>query len=127
ARESPRRPWVGVGSNPNEATKRSEDMAQLQGKRIAFLMADEGVEQVELERPWQAARAAGAEVELIAPDAGEVQAFNHLDKADTFPVDRRVAEASAGDYDAIVLPGGVANPDALRQDEAAVAFVRDFF
>jgi protease I len=99
---------------------------QLQGKRIAFLVANEGVEQVELTRPWEAVREAGAEVELIAPEAGEIQAFNHLDKADTFPVDRAVADAQASDYDGLALPGGVANPDILRTVPEAVAFTREF-
>jgi protease I len=100
---------------------------QLQGKKIAFLVANEGVEQVELTRPWNAVRDAGAEVELIAPEPGEVQAFNHLDKADTFPVDHPLTEAHAGDYDGLVLPGGVANPDILRTVPDAVQFTRGFF
>jgi len=100
---------------------------QLEEKTIAFLVANEGVEQVELTRPWDAVREAGAETELIAPDAGEVQAFNHLDKGDTFPVDRVVADADPSEYDGLVLPGGVANPDQLRTDDDAVAFVRAFF
>ena len=99
----------------------------LNGKRIAFLVANEGIEQVELERPWEAIEGAGADVELIAPEAGEAQAFNHLDKGDTFDVDRTVADADASDYDGLVLPGGVANPDNLRTDDDAVAFVRSFF
>jgi protease I len=99
----------------------------LEGKKIAFLVANEGVEQVELTEPWEEARREGAETDLIAPDAGEVQAFNHLDKGDRFPVDRTVADVSADDYDALVLPGGVANPDNLRSDEDAVAFARAFF
>jgi protease I len=102
-------------------------MAALDGKRVALLVANEGVEQVELERPWEAVRGAGADTELIAPEAGEVQAFEHLDKADTFPVDRTVADADPDDYDALVLPGGVANPDILRTSEGAVAFTRAFF
>ena len=100
---------------------------ELQGKKIAFLVAPEGVEQVELTEPWEAVRNAGATPELLSTDSGEVQAFNHLDKADTFPVDRVVSEASASEYDGLVLPGGVANPDFLRMDEAAVHFVRNFF
>ena len=100
---------------------------QLRGKKIAFLTANEGVEQVELTEPLEAVRGAGAEVELLAPEAGEIQAFNHLDKAEKFPVDRAVGEASASDYDGLVLPGGVANPDQLRTDEDAVSFIRDFF
>jgi len=99
----------------------------LEGKKIAFLVANEGVEQVELTEPWAEARRQGAQTDLIAPDAGEVQAFNHLDKGDRFPVDRTVADVSADDYDALVLPGGVANPDNLRSDEDAVAFARAFF
>jgi protease I len=102
-------------------------MAQdLKGKRIAFLAAD-GVEQVELERPWAAVREAGAETDLVSIEDERVQAFNHLDKSDTFPVDRTVADARVEDYDGLVLPGGVANPDFLRADEQAVAFVRAFF
>jgi len=99
----------------------------LQGKRIAFLVAPEGTEQVELTEPWKAIENAGGTPELISTDSGEIQAFNHLDKADTFPVDRTVTDASASDYDGLVLPGGVANPDFLRTDEDAVAFVRAFF
>lgn len=100
---------------------------QLQGKRIAFLMANEGVEQVELTEPLEAVRAAGAEAELLAPEAGDIQAFNHLDKAEKFAVDRVVGDADAGEYDALVLPGGVANPDQLRTREEALKFVRAFF
>jgi protease I len=100
---------------------------KLQGKRIAFLVANEGIEQVELTEPWKAVEEAGGTPELIAPEAGEAQAFNHLDKADTFPVDRTAADANASDYDGLVLPGGVANPDNLRTHPEAVAFARDFF
>ena len=99
---------------------------ELQGKKIAFLAAD-GVEQVELTEPWQAIKDAGGEPELLSIAAGEIQAFNHLDHGDTFPVDTEVADANAADYDGLVLPGGVANPDFLRGDENAVGFVRDFF
>jgi protease I len=98
---------------------------QLHGKRIAFLATD-GVEQVELTDPWDAVDEAGGQPELLAPKPGEIQAFNHLDKGQRFKVDRTVAEASAGDYDALVLPGGVANPDELRTHPEAVAFVRAF-
>jgi protease I len=98
----------------------------LKGKTIAFLAA-EGVEQVELTEPWKAVEQAGGKPQLISVEDGEVQAFNHLDKADTFPVDRTVSGADASDYDGLVLPGGVANPDFLRTDEDAVAFVRAFF
>ena len=99
---------------------------KLEGKTIAFL-ATEGVEQVELTEPWKAVEDAGGTAELISLEAGEVQAFNHLDKADTFPVDHTAADADASRYDGLVLPGGVANPDFLRADEDAVAFVRAFF
>ena len=100
---------------------------ELQGKKVAFLVANEGVEQVELTEPLSAVRDAGAEVHLIAPEKGEIQAFDHLDKADTFDADRGIDEVDAGDYDGLVLPGGVANPDQLRTEEAAVSFTRAFF
>jgi protease I len=100
---------------------------ELQGKRIAFLVATEGAEQVELTQPWKAVKDAGGSPELLSTDPGEIQAFNHLDKGDTFTVDRVVSETSADRYDALVLPGGVANPDFLRMDEDAVRFVREFF
>jgi protease I len=99
---------------------------QLKGKRIAFLAAD-GVEQVELTEPWKAVIKAGGEPELVSLGAGEIQGFDHHDKADAFPVDRTAAEAEPGDYDALVLPGGVINPDILRTDGDAVAFVAEFF
>ena len=95
--------------------------------RIAFLTAPEGVEQVELTEPWKAASDAGHETVLVSTKSGEIQAFNHLDKADTFPVDEVVGQTSAESFDALVLPGGVANPDFLRMDDKAVAFVRAFF
>jgi protease I len=95
--------------------------------RIAFLVAPEGVEQVELTSPWQALTETGETPQLISTRAGSVQAFNHLDRADTFPVDHTVKETSPDEYGALVLPGGVANPDALRMDERAVSFVRGFF
>src|SRR5438067_5374449 len=99
---------------------------ELKGKKIAFLAA-EGVEQVELTEPWKAVENAGGSAELISVEDGQVQAFNHLDKADTFAVDKTAAQADASDYDGLVLPGGVANPDFLRTDEDAVNFVRAFF
>ena len=103
-------------------------MAQrIDGQRVAVLVANEGVEQIELTEPWKALQNAGAHPELVAPDSGEVQAMNHLDKADRFPVDRALSDADAGDYAALMLPGGVTNPDRLRMDPAAVAFVREFF
>jgi len=100
---------------------------ELSGKRIAFLVANEGVEQVELSEPARAVRDAGAEADLIAPADEPVQAFNHLDKGDTFEPDRIVADADPADYDGLVLPGGVANPDQLRTKSQAVGFVRSFF
>jgi protease I len=102
-------------------------MADLTGKRIAFVTANEGVEQVELERPWRAVQDASATPELLAPEEGEVQAFNHLDKGDSFDVTRAVGDADPDDFDALVLPGGVANPDELRTHPEAVRFVRSFF
>jgi protease I len=100
---------------------------KLQGKRIAFVVAPEGAEQVELTEPWKAIENEGGKPELISTEEGEVQAFNHLDKGDTFKVDRTVQAADASEYDGLVLPGGVANPDLLRMDEDAVAFIRGFF
>ena len=98
----------------------------LAGRTIAFL-ATEGVEQVELTDPWQAVEAAGGTPELISLETGGVQAFNHLDKGDTFTAHHTAAEADAARYDGLVLPGGVANPDRLRMDPDAVAFTRAFF
>ena len=98
----------------------------LKGKKIAFLATDM-VEQVELTDPWKALENAGAELELVSLKDGEIQGFDHYDKADRFKVDRTVEEPNASDYDGLVLPGGVGNPDTLRQDENAVRFVRDFF
>ncbi|MFF0740432.1 type 1 glutamine amidotransferase domain-containing protein [Streptomyces sp. NPDC004111] len=95
--------------------------------RIAFLVAPEGIEQVELTEPWAAVGAAGGTPVLVSTRTGQVQAFHHLDKADTFPVDQVVGETSVEEYDGLVLPGGVANPDALRLDDDAVAFVKAFF
>jgi protease I len=100
---------------------------KLQGKRIAFVAAPEGVEQVELTEPWEVVENEGGRPELLSTEEGQIQAFNHLDKADTFPVDRTVSAASPSDYDALVLPGGVANPDFLRMDTDAVSFIRGFF
>ena len=95
-------------------------------KKIAFLTATEGIERVELTEPWAAVTDAGHTATLLSPEAGEVQTFDHLDKAETRPVDTVVKEAAVEDYDALVLPGGVANPDALRLEADAVAFVREF-
>lgn len=96
----------------------------LNGKTIAFLVAPEGIEQVELTEPWKAVKQAGGTPKLISTERGEVQGFNHLDRADTFPVDATVEEVSAADFDGLVLPGGVANPDFLRTVPAAVGFAR---
>ena len=101
--------------------------AELNGKRIAFLVANEGVEQIELTEPWKAVEAAGAQADLLTLEDGKIQGFNHLDKGDTFDPDGVVGDAKADDYDGLVLPGGVANPDLLRTDEDAVAFTRAFF
>lgn len=95
--------------------------------RVAFLAAPEGVEQVELTDPWQAVLDAGHEPVLVSTRRGEIQAFDHLDRADRFPVDEVVAETSADSFGGLVLPGGVANPDFLRMDGRAVAFVKEFF
>jgi protease I len=100
---------------------------ELNGKRVAFLVANEGIEQVELTEPWRAVEDAGGEPVLIAPEGGEVQAFDHLTAADTFEVDMTLAEARASDFGGLALPGGVANPDALRLVPEAVSFVREFF
>jgi protease I len=100
--------------------------ATIEGKKVAFLATD-GVEQVELDRPWQAISDAGGRPELVSLKSGEIQAFNHLDKADRKPVDRSIDEARPDSYDALVLPGGVANGDFVRADDRAVQFVRDFF
>jgi protease I len=100
---------------------------ELEGKRIAFLVANEGVEQVELTEPLMAVRRAGAQIDVLAPEAGEIQAFNHLDRGEGFSATKAVAEADVGDYDGLVLPGGVANPDQLRTEPQAVEFVRAFF
>jgi protease I len=99
---------------------------QLQGKKVAILAAH-GVERVELEQPREALRDAGADVDVLSLHDGEIQARSHdLDPAGTFGVDGLVADASVNDFDALLLPGGTVNPDKLRMDKAAVAFVRDF-
>jgi protease I len=102
-------------------------MAQkLAGKKIAFLATD-GVDQVELTEPWKAVEKAGGQPELVSIKEGRIQGVHGMNKADTFPVDRLVSRANAGDYDGLVQPGGVANADFLRTNEQAVRFVRDFF
>ena len=98
----------------------------IQGRTVAFLVAAEGIEQVELTEPWKAVERAGGTPRLLSPERGKVQAFHHLDRADTFDVDETVADADPASYDALVLPGGVANPDALRTDPEAMDFVKAF-
>ena len=100
-------------------------MADLSGKKVAFLATDM-VEQVELTEPWKTVEEAGGRPELVSLEPGEIQGFDHYDKADKFAVDRTVGEASVDDYDALVIPGGVGNPDTMRTNEDAVRFVRDF-
>jgi protease I len=104
-----------------------EPSVRLNGGKVAFLVAQEGIEQVELTEPWKAVEDAGGEPVLVSLEAGKVQAFNHLDKADTFAVDQTVADADVSTFLGLVLPGGVANPDQLRTDGDAVAFVESFF
>ncbi|MGM0421716.1 MAG: type 1 glutamine amidotransferase domain-containing protein [Pseudomonadota bacterium] len=99
---------------------------KLHGKKIAFLATD-GVEQIELTKPWEEIKNAGATVELVSLENGKIQGMNHDEKADTFTVDQTVDAVKAADYDGLVLPGGVQNPDTLRMNKDAVSFVRDFF
>lgn len=99
----------------------------LSGKTVAFLVAPEGIEQAELTDPWKAVQDAGGTPQLVSTGSDDVQAFNHLDKGDTFPVDTVLADANVASYDALVLPGGVANPDFLRTQPEAVAFAKSFF
>ena len=101
-------------------------MADLSGKTIAFLVAPEGVEEIELTEPWQAIEEADGTPRLLSTKSGRIQAFRHLDKDGTYEVDDLVADADPTAYDGLVLPGGVANPDALRMDKQAVDFVRAF-
>ena len=98
---------------------------QLRGCKVAILATD-GVEQVELTKPLQALRAAGASVEVVSPKPDAIQGFNHFEKGDRIPVDRLIKDAKPGDYDALVLPGGVINPDQLRLVSAAIDFIRHF-
>jgi protease I len=101
-------------------------MGKLDGKKIAFVAAD-GVEQIELTEPWEAVKKEGAEPELLSLEDGQIQGFEHLDHGDKFDVDKTVADANPDDYAALVLPGGVANPDFLRVDDDVRKFVRSFF
>ncbi|RFU39218.1 type 1 glutamine amidotransferase [Actinomadura logoneensis] len=102
-------------------------MTDLNGKTIAFLAAPEGTEQVELTEPWKAVQQAGGTPRLVSTESGRIQAFNHLDKGDTFEVDATVEDNGPADFDGLVLPGGVANPDLLRTQPKAVEFTRGFF
>ena len=99
---------------------------KLKGKKVAILAANM-FEQVELAEPKQALEDESAETQIVSLKPGEIQGFNHYDKADKFKVDKTVEEVSADEYDALMLPGGVGNPDNLRMDENAVQFVRSFF
>lgn len=101
-------------------------MHSLDGKHIAFLATD-GFEQVELTRPWQELKHEGAKVSLVSLEPGQIQGYNHDKRAETFSVDMVADTARADDFDGLVLPGGVANPDRLRMHESAVRLVRSFF
>ena len=98
---------------------------QLTGRKVAFLATD-GVEQVEFTAPWNALKQAGAQLQLVSDKTGDIQSVNHDEKGQTFPVDVEVSKVTARDFDALVLPGGVKNPDKLRTNKAAVGFVREF-
>lgn len=101
-------------------------MGVLTGKTVAILATD-GFEQVELTEPMEKVKEAGAQVHIVSLASGEIQGMNHADKGDKFPVDKTVDEVSAADYNGLILPGGVQNPDTLRTNDKAVQFVRDFF
>src|SRR4051812_26888911 len=121
-------PGAGVGTAQRTRSRKELGMAsELHGRRIAFLVAQEGVEEIELTRPWKAVAEAGGSPVLVAPERGEGQAFNHLDKSAKFTADKSLDDVRAGDFDGLVLPGGVANPDELRTDERAVRFVQEIF
>jgi protease I len=105
----------------------ASDEQPLVDQQVAFLVAVEGIEQVELTEPWEAVEKAGGRPVLVSVESGEVQAFHHLDKADTFEVDQTVSEVDPSRFAGLVLPGGVANPDALRMDAGAVRLVKAFF
>jgi len=101
-------------------------MSHLTGKRVAIL-ASNGFEESELLEPMRALREHGAQVDVVSPETGSIQGMCHFEKGQTVPVDREVAGAEAADYDALVIPGGLFNPDALRHDDAAIRFTRGFF
>jgi protease I len=120
------RPGEPCGEAPDDQENTTNMSDELKGRRVAILAAD-GVEQVELEEPRKAVTGAGATVTLVSLKDGEIQAVNSdINLADTFPVDRVVADVSTDDFDALLLPGGAVNPDNLRQDDDAVAFVKAF-
>ncbi|HZD41706.1 MAG TPA: type 1 glutamine amidotransferase domain-containing protein [Terriglobales bacterium] len=98
----------------------------LNGLKVAILVAD-GFEQVEMTEPKKALESAGAQTKIVSPAKGQVRGWNHFDKADTFPVDVSLDQADSKDFDALLLPGGVANPDQLRMIPKAVQFAREFF
>jgi protease I len=100
---------------------------ELKNVRVAFVVANEGIEEIELLEPWQAVINAGGTPELVAPKSGMVETMRHLSRADRFPVDRVTEDVQAAEFDAVVLPGGVANPDRLRLDAAAVDFIMAMF
>jgi protease I len=104
-------------------TNRTANQESLRGLRIAFLVANEGVEEVELTEPWQAVEEAGGEPVLLAPERGDVYAFNHLDRGGRYEATMAVSDAQLEDFAGVVLPGGVANPDQLRLHEPAVTFL----
>ena len=116
-----------VRASPQGSRKAVTVGNELQDVRVAFVVANEGTEESELVRPWRAVVGAGGTAELIAPKSGVVETMRHLDRADRFPVDQLTDRASAADFDAVVLPGGVANPDRLRTDAPAVDFLMAMF
>ncbi len=120
-----RRSAVARRSGKGSTMSASSQGSELQGRRVAFLVANEGVEQIELTGPWKAVEAAGGVPTLISPEVGKVQAFDHLDKAEVFEATLATADARVEDFDGLVLPGGVANPDQLRMNRSAVRFVRE--
>jgi protease I len=109
------------------ASEQTFDGPLLDGREIAFLIAPEGAEQSEMLRPWEAVTKAGGHAVLVCPEEGEAQLFERFDRRRKLPVDRAVTAAAPADYDALVLPGGVASPDMLRTDPESVEFVRAFF
>src|SRR5690606_14270282 len=111
--------------SPRRNRSKESSMSNLAGRRVAVLLTD-GFEQVEMTEPRKALEGAGAQVDLVAPESGQVQGWNHTDPADAFPVDRTLAEVSADDYQAVLLPGGVVNADTIRVDDKAQALVKDF-